>query len=125
MSAIKDANPNVSVVVNSTDLPFILNVFKNGNLSLMEKIAIEELGTLEYFERTIENNTSELVRIEFNTEIELTILIEKIKTGDFFKGVLQAEKIHLGLNTLVDLILDLPNEYEKQILAKKFELFDN
>lgn len=125
MSAIKEANPNVSVVVNYTDLPFILNVFKNRTLSTMEKIAIEELDTVGYFERTIENNKSELVRIQFNVEIELAILIRKIKAGSFFKGVSMTEKLHLGLDTLVELILDLPNEYEKQIIAKKFEVFDN
>lgn len=125
MSTIKDANPNVSVVVNYTDLPFILNVFKNETLSIMEKISIEELDTVGYFERTIENNKSELVRIEFNVEIELPILIHKIKSGSFFRGVSSTEKLHLGLDTLVELILDLPNEYEKQIVAKKFEIFNN
>ena len=125
MSAFKDANSKVSVVVNYTDLPFLLNVFKNRTLNTMEKISIEELDTVGYFERTIENNKSELVRIEFNIEIELPILIRKIKAGSFFQGVTSSERLHLGLDTLTELILDLPNEYEKQIIAKKFEVFDN
>ena len=49
MSAIKEVNPNVSVVVNYTDLPFILNVFKNRTLNTMEKIAIEEKLSLIFF----------------------------------------------------------------------------
>lgn len=125
MSAIKTLNPNVSVVVNYTDLQYILNVFKHRTLNTMEKIAIEELDTVGYLERTIKNNKSELVRIQFNVEIELPILIRKIKSGTFFKGVTSAEKIHLGLDTLTDLILELPQEYEKQIVAKKFEIFGN
>lgn len=138
MSSFKNINPKVSFVINYTDIPFLINAFKDKNLNTMEKNSIKELDTIGYFEKILKNTKSELVEVELNVEIELSILINKIKSstflkdatifiksGKYFEMMPYTSSATLNLTELIELILNLPNEYEKQIVAKKFKKFDN
>jgi hypothetical protein len=121
-SSIENSTPNVSFIVNKTDLPIIKNAFKRISLNAMENILLESQGTIKYLEDTFQNTHTGLIKIELNVQDELPILIRSIKSNSFFNGISITEIIHLQLHTLPELILELPTLYKHQLIAKKIAM---
>lgn len=121
-SQIQINNPFVHVIVNKSDLPFIVKGLKNTTLNTMEKIILNESDFIGYLERTFQNTETSLVKIQINMIDEFPILVESIKSNQFLSGATKTEITQLNLETLITLIKELPKQYKQQIIAKKIAL---